>query len=146
MTAYNAAEADRLIAEARDQERRFDLRSGHPDLQTDRSDGAVNRLTVLLASQLEAARAEIDRLRTSSVGFIPSDADRVTLGRIHDAAPPVHVGDLARRLIKRVLAVACPVQSIECAVRAMCINKCGALDRAEVRQASEAYDPKCGDV
>ena len=146
MTAYDTTEAGRLIAEARDQARRFELRSGHPELQTGRSDGAMSHLTVPLADQLEAARAEIDRLRASSIGFIPTDADRVTLGRIHDAAPPVHVGDLARRLIKRVLAVACPVQSNECAIRAMCVNKCGALDRAEVRQPSGAYDPKCGDA
>lgn len=68
---------------------------------------------------------------TQIVGFIPTAADCITLGRIHDGAPPLHVGDLAQRLVKRILSVACPVQSNECAIRGMCTNKCGALNRCE---------------
>lgn len=41
-------------------------------------------------------------------GFAPTCAERNTLGRIHDGAPPTHIGDLTRRLVKRILAVACP--------------------------------------
>jgi hypothetical protein len=81
----------------------------------------------VLAVQLEAASTEIERLRQDSSGFIPSAADRITLVRIHDAAPPQYVGDLIRRLCARVLSVTCPAQSAECAIRKMCTNKCGEL-------------------
>jgi hypothetical protein len=74
---------------------------------------------------------------TRTAGFIPTTADRITLGRIHDAAPSLHVGDLAQRLVKRILSVACSVQSNECAIRGMCTNKCGALNHCEVNPATD---------
>jgi len=65
-------------------------------------------------------------------GFIPTATDRDTLCIIHDAAPPIHVGDLMRRLVRRILSAGCPVQSNECAIRGACTNKCGALDRGRL--------------
>lgn len=82
-----------------------------------------------LAEQLEAACAEIERMHHSALGFIPSSADRDALARIHDAAPPSHVGDGIQRLCRRILAATCPARSAECGIRKMCTNKCGELER-----------------
>jgi hypothetical protein len=73
------------------------------------------------------------------LGFVPTASERGLLGRIHDGAPPLHIGDLTRRLVKRILAVACPVQSNECAIQGMCTNKCGALDRDEVNPTTGTW-------
>lgn len=95
------------------------------------------------------ARANTSR---APVGFVPTLTDRETLFRIHDGAPHIHHGDLTRRLVKRILAVVCPVQSNECAIRGMCTNKCGALDRCAVNPTTGTWicptcgDPKCGEV
>lgn len=88
----------------------------------------------------------------AQAGFVPTATERDVLGRIHDGAPPLHIGDLTRRLVKRVLAVACPVRSNECTIRGMCTNKCGALDHCEVNPTTGMWncptcgDPKCGEV
>src|SRR4029077_14941556 len=57
------------------------------------------------------ATAEGTAIRT---GFVPTPIERDILVRIYESAPPIHVGDLIRRLVKRILAVACPAQSNEC--------------------------------
>lgn len=62
------------------------------------------------------------------VGYLASDADRATLARIYDYAPPTHVGDLMRRLVRRILFASCAVGSRECSIRQECVNKCGELD------------------
>jgi len=105
---------------------------------------ALRKLMNLPAASAAQAQAQ--------AGFVPTDTDCATLGRIYDAAPPVHVGDLTRRLVQRILAVACPVQSNECAIRGVCTNKCGALTRCEASQSAGTWicptcgDPKCGEV
>lgn len=103
-----------------------------------------------------AERAALRKLMhlpvASSAGFVPTSQEREILGRIHDGAPPVHIGDLTQRLAKRILAVACPAQSNECAIRGMCTNKCGLLMRCEVGPRPGTWicptcgDPKCGEV
>jgi hypothetical protein len=87
--------------------------------------------------QLEGAQWAPCVPPTQIVGFIPTVADCITLGCIHDGAPPLHVGDLERRLVKRILSAACPVQSNECAIRKMCTNKCGALNRCKINPTTE---------
>jgi hypothetical protein len=62
------------------------------------------------------------------VGYLASVGDRVVLARIHDNAPQNHVGDLTKRLVRRILFASCTVSSGECAIRQECINKCGTFD------------------
>jgi hypothetical protein len=62
------------------------------------------------------------------VGYLASVGDRVTLARIYDSAPHSHVGDLTKRLVRRILFASCTVSSGECAIRQECINKCVTFD------------------
>jgi len=99
-----------------------------------------------------AALLKLMGLRVTLTGFVPTLTERDTLGLVHDGALPLHTGDLTRRLVRRILSCACPVQSNECAIRGMCTNKCGALNRCEVNLTAGTWtcptcgDPTCGEV
>jgi len=111
-------------------------------------------------SDIERLSTEVERLETrekilvqkldnvengpvvKQVGFVPTSADYITLGRIHDAAPPIHVGDLAQRMVKRILAASCPVHSNECAIRGVCTNKCGILNPGVANAEASAQSDK----
>jgi hypothetical protein len=66
--------------------------------------------------------------KSLQVGYLASVGDRVVLARIHDNAPQNHVGDLTKRLVRRILFTSCTVSSGECMIRQECINKCGTFD------------------